>query len=167
METCSFSLRVGLPLYKRRLPGVSVRIFIGVMRPLWYADKADRDLGTRERFQQELTSTTVLWMLRMTPLTQAVSPFLRGGSSKSRQTSATTPGTHLGVGSVGDTARCMVMGLVKYTRYPAETGHSIKIPRQGADCPGWCQGAGGPSISLCYQPKSTSSKPIKEHVLLS
>lgn len=128
METCSFSLRVGLPLYKRRLPGVSVRIFIGVMRPLWYADKADRDLETRERFQQELTSTTVLWRLRMTPLTQAVSPFLRGGSSKIRQTSATTPGTHLGVGSVGDTARCMVMGLVKYTRYPAETGHSIKIP---------------------------------------
>lgn len=133
METCSFSLRVGLPLYKRRLPGVSVRIFIGVMRPLWYADKADRDLETRERFQQELTSTTVLWRLRMTPLTQAVSLFLRAGSSKSRQTSATTPATHLGVGSVGDTARCMVMGLVKYTRYPAETGHSIKIPRQGAD----------------------------------
>lgn len=128
METCSFSLRVGLPLYKRRLPGVSVRIFIGVMRPLWYADKADRDLETRERFQQELTSTTVLWRFRMTPLTQAVSLFLRGGSSKIRQTSATTPGTHLGVGSVGDTARCMVMGLVKYTRYPAETGHSIKIP---------------------------------------
>lgn len=133
METCSFSLRVGLPLYKRRLPGVSVRIFIGVMRPLWYADKADRDLEIRERFQQELTSTTVLWRLRMTPLTQAVSLFLRAGSSKSRQTSATTPATHLGVGSVGDTARCMVMGLVKYTRYPAETGHSIKIPRQGAD----------------------------------
>lgn len=128
METCSFSLRVGLPLYKRRLPGVSVRILIGVMRPLWYADKADRDLETRERFQQELTSTTVLWRFRMTPLTQAVSLFLRGGSSKIRQTSATTPGTHLGVGSVGDTARCMVMGLVKYTRYPAETGHSIKIP---------------------------------------
>lgn len=48
METCSFSLRVGLPLYNRRLPGVSVRIFIGVMRPLWYADKADRDLEARE-----------------------------------------------------------------------------------------------------------------------
>lgn len=26
--------------------------------------------------------------------------------------------THLGVGSVGDTVRCIVIGLVKYTRYP-------------------------------------------------
>lgn len=79
METCSFSLRVGLPLYKRRLPGVSVRIFIGVMRPLWYADKADRDLETRERFQ-ELPPTKVLQRLRPTPpLTQAVSPVLKEG----------------------------------------------------------------------------------------
>lgn len=44
--------------------------------------------------------------------------------------------THLGVGSVGDTARCMVMGLVKYTRYPEETGHGIKITQGGTDYPG-------------------------------
>lgn len=54
-----------------------------------------------------------------------------------QHTSNVTPGTHRGVGSVGDTARCMVMGLVKYTRYPEETGHGIKITQGGGGYPRW------------------------------
>lgn len=56
-----------------------------------------------------------------------------------QHTSNTTQGTHLGVGSIGDTARCMVMGLVKYTRYPEQTGHGIKIMKQGVDYSGVVQ----------------------------
>lgn len=71
--------------------------------------------------------------------------FMRANSSSTGSVSLPTwqcnilkvmQGTHRGVGSVGDTARCIVMGLVKYTRYPAETGQRIKILPRGADCPG-------------------------------
>lgn len=51
--------------------------------------------------------------------------------------SKVTQSTHRGVGSVGDTARCMVMGLVKYTRYPEETGRGVKPTQGEAGYPGW------------------------------
>lgn len=58
---------------------------------------------------------------------------------RQQHTSNSTQGAHLGVGSIGDTARCMVMGLVKYTRYPEGTGHGIKIMQQGGDYSGVVQ----------------------------